>query len=52
MVDARTISSKEVPLYQRTIKQKYDNLLRNDFLLPSFGTSIIRNEYLDKVILK
>lgn len=47
----QTISIKDVAFFQRTVKQKYDNLLRNEFVLPSFGSSIIRNEYLDKVIL-
>ena len=46
----QTISAGEVPLYQRTLKQKYSNCVRNNFFMPSFESSIIRNEYLDKVI--
>ena len=49
MEGSQTISASEVPLYQRTLKQKYANCVRNDFLMPTFESSIIRNEYLDKV---
>ena len=49
MEGSQTISAREVPLYQRTLKQKYANCVRNDFFMPTFESSIIRNEYLDKV---
>ena len=51
MEGSQTISAREVPLYQRTLKQKYANCVRNDFLMPTLESSIIRNEYMDKVFL-
>jgi hypothetical protein len=43
------ISQEDVGLIYRSLLQKYESFLRACFVLPAYKSSILNNEYLDKV---
>jgi hypothetical protein len=43
------ISQEDVGLIYRSLSQKYESFLRACFVLPAYKSSILNNEYLDKV---
>ena len=43
------ISQEDVGLIYRSLSQKYESFLRACFVLPAYKSSILNNEYLNKV---
>ena len=49
MVDSKTIAASHAAQFYRNVSQKYKTALLNGYILPTLGSSIVTNDYLDKV---
>ena len=48
MVDSKTIAASQAALFYGTVTKKHKTGLLNGYMLPSLGSSIVTNDYLDK----